>query len=387
MAALRDFVGELLEREGVVVEPVEPDGLDVLAPEMLRATFGWPDFVRLGFDATSTPGTIRIGLEGDWLERFGALIGGRGRCAERQLELPDNVATPGDPQRLLERAFDLPNAVWRLRSTAPAWTACLLLAFRYTATSDEKREGLVWLGLNLGTGAELDGDLLGKLRAHLSRETDWRAPTPQIRAAAAASLDTPTLAARLVPLVDHRVRQDLTSFLNVMQRRLDRDRGRIYDYHDGLRRDSQRKLAALVTAVGDKAENERKRETQRIAAIEREYSAKLDDLRHHYALRVTVEWMQTLMLFAPVQRYDVLIKRRKGERLVRIDWHPTVRMIEPPPCDWGAGAGRTRLVCDDRLHLTDTEGQTRCASCGKNWCRACYPAACPSCSRSEAEPR
>ena len=75
----------------------------------------------------------------------------------------------------------------------------------------------------------------------------------------------------------------------------------------------------------------------RVAAIEREYAAKLDDLRHNYALRVTVDWMQGLTLFAPVHRYDVLIKRRKGERIVRIDWHPAIRMIEPPPCDWGAG--------------------------------------------------
>jgi hypothetical protein len=386
MGALRDFVSEFLEREGAAVEPVEPDGLDVLAPAPLRAAFGWPDFLRLGFGATLAPGTVRIGLESDWLDRFGELIGERGRCAERQLAVSDAATAPSDPERMLDRAFDLPNAAWRLRGTAPAWTACLLLAFRYTATSDEKREGLVWFGLNLGTGAGLDGDLLGKLRAHLGRETDWHAPAPQIRAAAVAGLDMAKLAARLLPLVDHRVRHDLASFLHVMRRRLDRDRGRIYDYHDGLRRVAQRKLAALATAAGDKAEADRKREALRIAAIEREYAAKLEDLRHHYALRATVDWVQTLMLFAPVQRYDVLIKRRKGERFIRIDWHPAVRMIEPPPCDWGAGAGRTRLVCDDRLHLTDPEGQAPCASCGKTWCRACYPAACPRCRRLETEP-
>jgi hypothetical protein len=96
-------------------------------------------------------------------------------------------------------------------------------------------------------------------------------------------------------------------------------------------------------------------------------------------LQVTVDWMRGLTLFLPVIRYDVLIKRRKGERIVRIDWHPTLRMIEPPPSDWGLGVERTRLVCDDHLHLTDPSGQAPCLSCGKAWCRACHPAACPRC--------
>jgi hypothetical protein len=64
-----------------------------------------------------------------------------------------------------------------------------------------------------------------------------------------------------------------------------------------------------------------------------------------------------LTLFLPVQRFRVLIKRRKGERIVCIDRHPAIRMVEPPPCDWGLGLERARLVCDEQLHLTDASGQ------------------------------
>ncbi len=286
---------------------------------------------------------------------------------------------PSDPERLIDRALDLPNAVWRLQGAKPAWTRCLLLAFRYTAMSDEKREGLLWLGFNQGTGAVMDGDLLGRLRALLASVVQWRVPEPDIRQAAGAAWGATTLAARVAPLVDHRVRLDLKPFLNAMRRRLDRDRGRIHEYHNDLRRTAQMKLAALGSTPGEKTAAERNRETMRIAAIEREYAAKLDDLRHNYALRASVDWIQGLVLFAPVHRYDVLIKRRKGERVIHIDWHPAIRMIEPPPCDWGLGDGRARLVCDDRLHLTDVSGQAPCQSCGKAWCRACHSAACPRC--------
>ena len=101
----------------------------------------------------------------------------------------------------------------------------------------------------------------------------------------------------------------------------------------------------------------------RITAIEREYSAKLDDLRRNYALRVTIAWAQGLELFVQVQRFEVLVKRRKGERPIRIDWHPTVRLMEPPPSDWGLGLERSRLVCDDHLHITEVFGSQSGLSC------------------------
>ena len=187
MGALREFVADLLESEGAVVEPVEPDGLEVLAPEPLRAAMGWPEFAQLGFGATLPAGAIPIGLEGDWLGRIGALLGERGRLAERQLVTANDVAAPSDPQRLLDRALDLPNAVWRLQGAKPTWTRCLLLAFRYTAMSDEKREGLIWFGFNQGTGAVIDNDLLARLRKLLASEVDWHAPEPHTRRAAGAA--------------------------------------------------------------------------------------------------------------------------------------------------------------------------------------------------------
>ena len=36
MSELREFVAELLERQGAAVEPLEPDGLEVLAPAPLQ---------------------------------------------------------------------------------------------------------------------------------------------------------------------------------------------------------------------------------------------------------------------------------------------------------------------------------------------------------------
>src|SRR5271167_3231877 len=233
MGALRDFVADMLESEGAAIEPVEPDGLEVLAPERLRAVMGWPEFARLGFAATLPTGAIPIGLEGDWLDRFGALLGERGRFAERQLVVADNIAAPSDPQRLLDHALDLPNAVCRLHAAKPTWTRCLLLAFRYTAISDEKREGLVWLAFNLGTGAVVS-DILARLRPALAQMPDWSAPSPTAKRMAGNELSAQTLAARLNALLDREVRESMEPFVRAMRRRLERDRNRVHAYHDDL---------------------------------------------------------------------------------------------------------------------------------------------------------
>ena len=145
MGALRDFVSEVLEMQGSAVEAVEPDGLEVLAPGPLRTAMGWPELVRLGFGAELPAGATAVGFEGDWLDRFGALLGDRGRWAQRQFVLPGPPPRIHDPARLLDHAIEFPNAVWRLQEVSAAWTRCLLLAFRYTAVSDE-RSAKDWSG-------------------------------------------------------------------------------------------------------------------------------------------------------------------------------------------------------------------------------------------------
>ncbi len=376
MGELRDFVAEVLERRGAAVEAMEPDGLEVLAPEPLRKALGWPELARLGFGACRPEQAIPIGLEGDWLDRFGALLGEDGRWSERQIS--GGLAACSDPERILEHGLDLPNAVWRLQGVTATFTRCLVLAFRYTALSDEKREGLVWLGFNIATGATIN-DIAARLRRLLANDADWQVPDSEVHTAAGAGWDAATLRSRVRPVLHSLVKSELEPFLRAMRRRLERDRNRVHGYHDDLRRVSLKRIAALAGTEGEKAEADRRRETMRVAAVEQEYRAKLDDLRRNYALRVTVDWVQALELYVPVQRFDVLIKRRKGERLIRIDWHPLVRVIEPPLCEAGLGLDRTRFVCDEKLHLVAPTGKTPCRSCGKTFCRACHPAVCPRC--------
>jgi hypothetical protein len=384
MSELREVVADLLERRGAAVEVIDARELAVVAPAEIRNSMGWPELARLGFGTERSDDAIPIGLEGDWLDRFGGLLGDEGRWSARELRLANGVPAPSDPLQVLDRVLDLPNAIWRFQGVAATWTRCLILTFRYTAVSDDKREGLIWIGFNTGTGAIIN-DLLGQLREALGQMSDWHVPDQATTLAAGSLRDATVIEAKLPPLIDRQVRDEIEPFLRAMRRRLARDRDRVHAFHDELYRASGARLAGLSNAEGERAEADRQREKMRIQAIEREHRAKLDDLRRNYALRVTVEWVQALELYMPVQRLEVLIRRRKGERVIRLDWHPLLKAAESPLCEAGLGRDRARLVCDDKLHLTEPAGQEPCSSCGKSFCRACFPTACPRCGRASME--
>ena len=159
---------------------------------------------------------------------------------------------------------------------------------------------------------------------------------------------------RVIALVEQalppRLNVALDPFIKGLRRRLARDQDRLHRYHNDLHHEAMRR--AVVLPEGDP---KRVREEQRAEAIGREYRAKLDDLSRQYATRVTVEWVQTLELVMPVQRFTVQIRRRKAERVVHLDWNSLARRVESAPCEFSYSAERPRLVCDDGLHLVTAD--------------------------------
>jgi hypothetical protein len=379
MGELQQFVADLLVRNGAAVEPLGSHELEVLSPPPVQKSLSWPELALLGFGAERSQGAIPVGLETDWMDRLAALLHDEGRWSEHEVQL-DDVAAPSDPQRVLDRALILPNAICRLRGVTETRTRCLILTFRYTAVSDEKREGLISLGFNTGTGAVIT-DFLAQLRPVLEQTPapGTSCPSPATVLAAGPRWRGAAIEAKLRLLIERQVREEIEPFLRAMRRRLARDCHRVHAYYNGLHAVSSRRFAALSHAEGERANADRRRESMRIEAIEREYRSKLDDVRHNYMLRVAVEWVQALELYVPVQRFDVLIRRRKGERVIQLDWHASIKAAEAPLCEAGLGRDRVRLVCDEMLHLTEPAAQDLCASCGKPFCRACFPSSCPRC--------
>lgn len=374
MGRMQGFVASLLTQHGALVEPIQPEGLEVLAPLPVQQALGVKELSRLGFGATLPDGAERVGIESDWLDRCGQSIGERGRYM--RLVLRPDAPVPSDPQRVLEHALVLDNASIRLVDVVPGWTRYVILDFRYSAVSDEKRDGILQLGVNLATGALPDA-MLGHLTPELVADAADAALPADARLPAAWEQNQPLelVERALYPRLD----TALAPFVKGLRRRLGRDQERLYSYHNDLHREATRRLSLL-----SEDDSSRHREEKRLEAIQREYSAKLHDLARQYAMRVSVAWVQTLELVMPVQRFAVRIRRRKSERIIHLEWNPLARRLEAPPCEFSYSVDRPRLVCDDALHLVTPEGMTPCTGCGRVFCRACHRERCPKCQRSLA---
>jgi len=370
----RDFAARLLEHEGALVEPIEPQGLEAMLPGNLQQPLRAPEFLRLGFAAELPTGADRASLESDWLERFGELLGERGR----RLKFAINAAAPplGHIERTVEHNVALQNAVYRLSQTEQAWTRYLIFIFRYTAISDEKREGIIRFGFNLINGSAID-PMVDQMLASALDEGATETVTKPAASQLPADWTTERLKKAVTRALPVRVRAHLGQFVNGMQRRLDRDLDRLHEYFSGLREESWRKLKK---AKGDAA-----RERLRIEAAEREYQAKVADLKQKYDLRVNLEPVQTLELISQVQRVTLVIKRRKGERKLTLDWNPIARRLDSPPCEWSFVAEGSRVVCDDQLHIVSPPGHAPCPQCDREYCRVCSPRRCPKCGKEEKE--
>jgi hypothetical protein len=357
----------LLELEGAAVARIEPDGLEVVAPEHVRTALQLPELARLGFGQDMAPGSLRVGLDSDFAERLEGLLGEGGRRV--RLAGPDDPQAPGSPDRLLGHALVLDNATCRLRGVERAWTTYMVPTFRYVARSDDRREGLVSFAVNAFTGSVL--------------EEPSRLFEAPLRACGPVSTEVPEMSDEELEKVSARVllpllQERLTPFVAGMQRRIRRDTLRLLDYYGRLREESLAKLEKLRTRNDEAAPGEA-RERQRLESIAREHAAKLEDLGRRYALVVEVECLQTLEIVVPVHRLDVEIRRRKATRRIGLDVNPFTRRLDPPPAEDGLARSSARVVCDGALHLVSRVGHAPCPSCERAYCRACHPGGCPRC--------
>ncbi len=391
MNTLRDVLAETLAAEGAIIEPIEPDGLEVLAPPHIQEALTIPEWSRLGFGPELPEEARRVSLESDWVERLERLLENRGRCLSLSLEHP--LPKPRDLQALAQQEMILENSACRLAEEEMAKTSYLLLTFRITAVSDEKSEDLLHLCINEANGASADSlvePLLACLRAGRgidatgSEDRELPGPWPARRVHA--------LASRALPA---RIRVELSPFLSGMERRMARDLERLHTYHTDLRSEVATRLREKMrkSESVEIREEIRKREESRLEAIEREYHAKVADLQRKYAMTVEVRFTQALRVAMPVIRVSLTILRRKGSRNYPLDWNPLARAFDSVPCEacWlspkrhasqNHALRRTLLACDDQLHLVCASCMSPCPSCGKAFCRACHPKQCPKCRKN-----
>lgn len=377
MSDIRAIVSSILTAEGAIVEEIEPEGIEILAPETLQKALSIPEWTRMGFGAELPDQAIRLTLESDWMERIGNLLGNRGCLLFISPNQNSFSNYPSDHERLIRHEMVMSNATYRIEKVMEERTRYLLLTFRITAVSDEKRDDILHLCINESNGAIVD-ELAVPILSYLRSLKDIPAVPEEIED---DGFLVPWGGQKIRDFVKkalpEKVRMRLAPFLSGMERRMGRDMDRLYTYHTNLRNEAACRLADKKQK--EKDEDELEREHMRIVAIEREYQAKIADLQRKYAMIVEVDLIQVLRLNMPVYRFHLLIMRRKGTRHLHLDWNPISRRLEPLLCEKCLSSLKPYSVCDDNLHLLCPACTSPCDSCGKTYCRICHLAKCPKC--------
>jgi hypothetical protein len=375
---LKSFFERVLARHGALVENVGGDTLEVLFPPELADPLGVAELERFSFPdvsqqaaPTAMPGlegapTRVVGYQNELLDTLGRLIVGGGAVAAAALVDPLLVKRL-DLERDIERAITLQNAVLRSHHQEPAIVPYLIVHCKYTALSDERREGMVSLAIDERTLNVVEG--LAELVPELSLTTQL---PNDVRGA-----DFEQVYARACGAVQSLIQDSLADFIKSTNRRLNRDVLRVTEYYRTIQQEIEAniKKRSLTPEEGE-------REQSRIRATEIELERKIRDLQAKYDLTVRVEVAGMLRLFVPVMLLSLTVMRRKWTVPLELAWNPLLRALEQPTCIGCCRPSKKISICDEQRHTVCTECFTPCSDCQHPWCRACALRACPRCQKS-----
>jgi hypothetical protein len=358
---LIDTVAEVLELAGAAVEK-NGESLEALVPEGVAKTLHTEEVTRLYFNPehAQKDGEL-VTFQSDFVDRLFALMQGTGNYAHLTLR---DLYLKQSTKSAAEQRFQVLNGLGRALDAIERRLAYAQFNLKYTAVSDEKKEGLVSAIINEHTLADAS-DMASHLGWVESAEAAYHADLPAqpfqaVYAAACRSTETV-------------IRRELAEFHKSLNRRLQRDIDRLTEYYESLSAEIRRKITRRNLEG-----KEREDEESRRRATELELERKIIDQREKYAMKISVEPVNLLRLFVPVMAVNFEVRFRKASREIPLVWNPLTKDFEALVCQ-GCAAGLYHFyICEDKLHTVCADC-CKCVGCGRNVCRACHPRKCPKC--------
>ena len=380
---LARFVLDFLEQEGGVVAPPAFGIHEALLPEELAASLQIDDFVHLSFDpeqpvqAAAQENFLRLSVNHPLVERM----------AERVAAQPANATVYINGVRLQKtglldlarKQFGFPNA--RLDGVPKVQESRELhhyvqFNFKVTMVSEEKQETQAAVIMDLQAGhAVTDPDSLRQLAVLDPQPAfDTLLPAPPRWIGAGDALADETLQA-LLPRAESILRAQLADRLDGVaariQHNLELDLARIEEFYDGLAGDLRRRRGRLSEQETDRIQAL----DDKLAALDGERRAKLDDVRGRYGLRVEVELVNVLLMVQPKITLPVSIGNRTVSIQRTVVWDPLLHRLEPLVCDVCGEPGVGMSLCTGG-HLAHVDCLAPSASIASGSSADCAPSRC-----------
>ncbi len=406
---LAEVIAAILAHNGAVLDPDEEDGsLEVLSPPAVCELLKIPEYTRLCFSYNEENNdTIYASYDSEFFISLGKLFSGRGRFS--RTGYPPHIPTREKLARLISKKIAFNNATFRLGKSEVKNISYLLFYFRYVALSDEKREGLLSLLINeanLSTLPFEDGPSQLREREDKLKDREKQEIKKVFPAAYSVGMSL--------------AKERLGDFIKSLERRLNRDIRRVYEYYDTLKKETEKALKkkALAQAMselnleptipGPVNEDDRealagrqqdldsrieKQITERTARgegldklfnkldlIEAERKWKVQDLVAKYALTIKIEPVSTIRIDTRSLMLWIDIRRRLSSRQFPLTFNPITKQLDALPCESCFNPQKSHYVCDDKLHIICSDCFKTCPDCGKRYCSACFNG-CPKCRK------
>lgn len=337
---LLSFAAETLEHQGALVER-KSDRLNVLLPHDLA------EYLALAEEAVIGDENAPLLYGSPLLDRLVDLATKHVPVVYGQIEIPYLKKEGFD--RVIGQDLSFGDAQVRVTNRAEARTTYMIFICHFVAMSDERKEGLVQIGIHEGSGAFIDEmarnwmELLpvffkpGNVPPHFPVHLEKTLSAAMRKAKSAAD-------------------QELADFFKSMERRLLRDIKSTREYYDAMRNEMEASLlhANLTEQQGLERKN-------KIADLPAEMERKIVDLEQKYRVEVTLTGRAAVRLLVDVAQVFLEVKWRKYRRSIRVNWNPITRRIDPLVCEHCSETmtGVHPTVTKDTLQLL-------CFDCSRN---------------------
>jgi hypothetical protein len=244
-------------------------------------------------------------------------------------------------EEAIERALSFPDAKFRLSGRGEGRANYMVLTCHFAALSDERKEGIIRLGVQESNGAHLP-DFAERLSAF---PVEYFEPGP-VPAHFPRGIDQAV--SRALESAQPLVKRESAEFLESMNRRLRRDAANTSEYFRELRQEMIRSLKN--SHLGPAQREERK---AKIRDLPREMAGKIEDLKHKYRVKAEVSACAAVRLLVPVVWLSLEVFCRKYRLAVQTAWNPVTQQVDPLVCESCGQTMRTAFGVekDSRISL------------------------------------
>ena len=320
-----------------VAEWTNTGGLEVLLPPKIAEALEVGELVTFTTSADNNSSSYFVTYNSDILERFEGLLDNSGYVASYGIKYDGYLKQSGFEKLLTETLCPL-NGLIRVQNATPAITPYVLFNVNYTASSSEKRLGMVsfWInGITGVTGVDLGNALLW---------TVDRICSPSIEEQ--TGINYPELLQIGSQHSKQLIERELIPWRQKNQRQLQRDESRITEYYEDIIREIKGKIKKRKLEG-----QEKEQEKNRIEATKLELKRKLIDLHERSSISVTAQLHSALIVWLQTVHINCQLIRKKQKQEVIAVWNPYQKQVEPLRCSQSNNPVKSFYLTDESASI------------------------------------